>query len=150
MYRWVTNQVGTEPVDIDLEVSGWLLFLFYYWYILVLCLFAPLILHVFNTFSLWHFTLLHITSFMDTYGLISVQVWITWVVTDVWWKFDVNSTFRNIFTEKNVDVFNTYFTRCISYIIYRLICNGFTGLAHLRSNWAVCGPWTKMSLTSLP
>ncbi len=29
-------------------------------------------------------------------------------VTDIWWKFHVNSTFRNIFIEKNGDVFNTY------------------------------------------
>ena len=45
--------------------------------------------------------------------LISLFVWITWVVTDICWKCHVNSTFRNIFTEKNGDVFNTYFTRCI-------------------------------------
>ncbi len=38
---------------------------------------------------------------------------ITWFVTDIWWKCHVNSTFRNIFTEKNGDMFNTYFTRCI-------------------------------------
>ncbi len=27
-------------------------------------------------------------------------------------QFQVNSTFRNIFTGKNGDVFNVYFTRC--------------------------------------
>ncbi len=35
----------------------------------------------------------------------------TWVVTDIWWKFHVNSTFTNIFAERTGDVFNTYFTR---------------------------------------
>ncbi len=28
--------------------------------------------------------------------------------TDPWWKFHVNSTFRNIFTGKNSDVFNIF------------------------------------------
>ncbi len=40
-------------------------------------------------------------------------VWIIWVVTDIWWKSYVNSTFRNIFTGNNSDVFNTCFTHCI-------------------------------------
>ncbi len=31
---------------------------------------------------------------------------------DIWWKFQVNNIFRNIFTEKNGDAFNTYFTCC--------------------------------------
>lgn len=35
------------------------------------------------------------------------------------------------------------------FVIYRLFCNGFTGLAHSRSNWAVCGPRTKVSVTPL-
>ncbi len=43
--------------------------------------------------------------------LFSFYVWITWVITNIWWKFHVNRTFRNIFTVKNGDVFNTYFTR---------------------------------------
>ncbi len=34
--------------------------------------------------------------------------------TDIWWKFQVNSSFRNIFTDKNGDVFNSYFTCCKS------------------------------------
>ena len=33
--------------------------------------------------------------------------------------------------------------------MYALLCYDFTGLAHLRSKWAVCGPLTKMSLTPL-
>ncbi len=33
-------------------------------------------------------------------------------------RFHVNSTFRNIFTEKNVDVFNSYFTRCVCVCVY--------------------------------
>ena len=68
---------------------------------------------VFNTFSLGHSILLHRTSFLNLFVLFSLYVWITWVVTDIWWKFHVNSTFRNIFTEKNGDVFNTYFTCCV-------------------------------------
>ena len=41
-----------------------------------------------------------------------IYVWITWVVTDIWWKFHSNSPIGNIFTGKN-DAFNTYFPRCI-------------------------------------
>ena len=55
---------------------------------------------------------------MDIYVFISLYVWITWVVTDIWWQFHVNSPFRNIFTKKNVDVFNTYFPRCITTVDY--------------------------------
>ena len=46
---------------------------------------------------------------MDLLVLISLYVWIIWVVTDIWWKCHANSPIRNIFTEKNVDTFNTYF-----------------------------------------
>ncbi len=43
-------------------------------------------------------------------------------VTDIWWKFHVNSTFRNIFIEKNGDVFNTYNIYIYIYIyIYNII-----------------------------
>ncbi len=59
-----------------------------------------------------HSILLHITSFLNLFVLFSLYVWITWVVTNIWWKCQVNSTFRNIFTEKNGGVFNIYFTRC--------------------------------------
>ncbi len=41
-------------------------------------------------------------------------------------NFHVNSTFRNIFTGRNGDMFNTYFTRCnVSYRIFnsRLLKN---------------------------
>ena len=34
-------------------------------------------------------------------------------------------------------------------VIYRLLWNGFTGPAPLRLKWAVCGSWTKISLTPL-
>lgn len=57
--------------------------------------------------------------YMDLFILISLHVWIPWVVTDIWWKFPINSPIKNIFTEKkniywkkkekNVDMFNTYF-----------------------------------------
>ena len=73
---------------------------------------------------------------MDIYVLISLYVWITWVVTDIWWQFHVNSPIRNIFTEKNVDVFNTYFPRCIySYrYSYHSWCGwAFTLILYLRS-----------------
>ncbi len=75
---------------------------------------------VFNTFSLCHSILLHITSFLNLFVLFSLYVWITWVDTNIWW-IHVNSTFTNIFTEKNGDVFNTYFTRCI--YTYKIIQN---------------------------
>lgn len=35
------------------------------------------------------------------------------------------------------------------FFIYRLLCSYFIGLAHMRLNCVVCGPCTKMSLTSL-
>ncbi len=47
---------------------------------------------------------------MNLFVLFSLNVWITRVATSIWWKCLVNSTFRNIFTERNGDVFNAYFT----------------------------------------
>lgn len=35
-------------------------------------------------------------------------MWIGYVVTDVWWEFHVNNTFRNVFTLKTGQVFSTY------------------------------------------
>ncbi len=49
--------------------------------------------------------------------LFSLYVWITWIVTDIWWQFHVNSIFINIFTEKNAYVVNIYFTRCLCNVI---------------------------------
>ncbi len=67
---------------------------------------APVFIHVFNTFPLCDSILLHITLLVLFY----LYVWIiNWVVTDIWWKFQVNSIFINISTEKNGDVFNAYF-----------------------------------------
>ncbi len=66
-----------------------------------------------NTFPLCHSVLLHITSFLNVFVQFSLHVWITWVVSDIRWKCQINSIFRNIFTEKNGDVFNTYVTCCI-------------------------------------
>ncbi len=43
-----------------------------------------------------HSILLHITSFLNLFVLFSLYVWITWVVTNIWWKCQVNSTFRNL------------------------------------------------------
>src|SRR4029434_8696199 len=48
------------------------------------CRFAPLYRHCFNTFPLCHFTLLHITSFLNVFVLVSLYVWMTWVITNIW------------------------------------------------------------------
>jgi len=48
------------------------------------CLSAPHFLPVFITFPLCHLTLLHITYFMDIYGLISLHVQTAWVVSNIW------------------------------------------------------------------
>lgn len=34
-------------------------------------------------------------------------------------------------------------------VIYRLWCRYFTDLAHFRTMWAECGPWTNISVTRL-
>ncbi len=39
----------------------------------------------------------------------------------IWWTFCVNSPLRNPLTDKNADVSNTYFPRCI--YIYILVIN---------------------------
>lgn len=49
-------------------------------------------------FSYLHFTLLHITLFMDVPVLISFDVWITLVVATIWCQFHINSPISNIFT----------------------------------------------------
>ncbi len=61
--------------------------------------------------------------FLCMYGLLGV-------VTNIWWKFYVNSIFRNIFTEINSDLFNTYCTAVCMYIyIYIYI------YIHIYSRW---------------
>ncbi len=57
---------------------------------------------------------------MNLFVLFSLYVCMCSYVTDIWWKFHVNSTFRNIFTEKNGDVFNNYFTIIFYFIIIML------------------------------
>lgn len=75
-------------------------------------------LYVFNTYSLRNSTLLHITWFKYLFVLISLYVRITWIAAYIWWKFHVNSPIRNVFPEKNVDTFNTYFFQCKHYIMF--------------------------------
>ena len=53
----------------------------------------------------------------------SLYVCITWVDADIWWKFHVNSLIRNMFFERNVDVFNTYFPRCILLYITQMLAS---------------------------
>ena len=56
-------------------------------------------------------------------------MWITWVITDIWWKFHPHSPIGNIFTEKN-----TYFPHCISWCLsgsgrpWLLLCRTQAGL----------------------
>lgn len=38
----------------------------------------------------------------------SIVCVVIWVITIIWWKFHVNSTFSNIFNEKNANASNTY------------------------------------------
>ncbi len=45
--------------------------------------------------------------------LISLYEFNIWLDGYIWWKFCVNSPLRNPLTDKNADVSNTYFPRCI-------------------------------------
>ncbi len=56
--------------------------------------------------------------------LISLYEFNIWLDGYIWWKFCVNSPLRNPLTDKNADVSNTYFPRCIYIYIYiHLGCN---------------------------
>jgi len=52
--------------------------------------------------------------------LISLYEFNIWLDGYIWWKFCVNSPLRNPLTDKNADVSNTYFPRCIYLMIFRL------------------------------
>ncbi len=47
--------------------------------------------------------------------LISLYEFNIWLDGYIWWKFCVNSPLRNPLTDKNADVSNTYFPRCMLY-----------------------------------
>lgn len=48
------------------------------------------------------------------YVAMSVFVWITRVVTDIWCKIYVSCYIWNIFTQYNVDMFSSYLLHCMS------------------------------------
>lgn len=52
----------------------------------------------------------HITSCLSLFVLVSLYVWVSWVVTNIWWRFHVNNTFRKMFAETNGD--DTSCSRC--------------------------------------
>lgn len=54
-----------------------------------------------------------VSKYIYIYIYVSLHVWTGWVVNKISWVFDIISTFRNIFTWKTGDVFNSYFTHCI-------------------------------------
>ncbi len=58
--------------------------------------------------------------------LISLYEFNIWLDGYIWWKFCVNSPLRNPLTDKNADVSNTYFPRCIYIYIYAFIYVGYT------------------------
>lgn len=52
----------------------------------------------------------------------TLYIWISLAVTNIWWTFQVNSFFSNMFSEINGDVFYTYLPHCMRihmmYIIF--------------------------------
>ncbi len=82
--------------------------------------FCTSLFYVFNTCPFVNPALLYITEFLNVFVLFSLYVWINWVVTSIWWKFHVNSTLINIFSEKIGNAFNIYFTRCIHICLWRV------------------------------
>ncbi len=76
-------------------------------------LFYKVLNKVFNTYSLCHFTLFIMTQLVYLNVLISLYEFNIWLDGYIWWKFCVNSPLRNPLTDKNADVSNTYFPRCI-------------------------------------
>ncbi len=52
--------------------------------------------------------------------LISLYEFNIWLDGYIWWKFCVNSPLRNPLTDKNADVSNTYFPRCMTSVLYFL------------------------------
>lgn len=67
------------------------------WFLGFPCIFPSPFHHMFNPRS---FRVIPLYYYMDLFILISLHVWIPWVVTDIWWKFPINSPIKNIFTEK--------------------------------------------------
>ncbi len=76
-------------------------------------LFYKVLNKVFNTYSLCHFTLFIMTQLVYLNVLISLYEFNICLDGYIWWKFCVNSPLRNPLTDKNADVSNTYFPRCI-------------------------------------
>ncbi|MED6242680.1 hypothetical protein ATANTOWER_008254 [Ataeniobius toweri] len=73
---------------------------------------------VFNTYSLCQSKFFPIITFADKLSFISLSVWINLFFGEICFITFYNSgPIRNICTKKNVDVFNTYFTNCISKLL---------------------------------
>ncbi len=68
-----------------------------------------------------YFTLFIMTQLVYLNVLISLYEFNIWLDGYIWWKFCVNSPLRNPLTDKNADVSNTYFPRCIYHKIYNWI-----------------------------
>lgn len=87
-----------------------------------LCHFTPCYLHVFNTYSLCHFTLFIMTQLVCLNVLISLYEFYIWLDGNIWWKFCDNRPLRNPLTDKNDDVSNTYYTRCTYFLTLPTSC----------------------------
>ncbi len=93
-------------------------------------LFYKVLNKVFNTYSLCHFTLFIMTQLVYLNVLISLYEFNIWLDGYIWWKFCVNSPLRNPLTDKNADVSNTYFPRCMYFSLLRG-CKLMKGLSYL-------------------
>lgn len=91
--------VRTESADIRLHWQGEGLLSkhrqisagFLAFYVFLHLLFIICLTHVPRVIRLYYF--------MDLFILISLHVWIPWIVTDIWWKCPMDSLIKNIFTE---------------------------------------------------
>ncbi len=63
--------------------------------------------------------------------LISLYEFNIWLDGYIWWKFCVNSPLRNPLTDKNADVSNTYFPRCIFFLNIYFVENPLHAMAAL-------------------
>ncbi len=93
-----------------------------------------LLTHNTSTYTAGKISIEHVTIFLSKYiskGAVDITfspdfgnipthtykemyVWITWVVTDIWWRFHVNSSFRNLYLmRKTVTCSILIFHRCI-------------------------------------
>lgn len=74
---------------------------------------------------------------MDFNVVNSLYFQTSWVSTDVWWKFHVNSLIGNIFTETNVDASNTYYPHCINNAMKRSVDHVLLWFLNISHCWCI-------------